>query len=308
MVPPRLERSILVVPASSARMIEKALASGADAVLVDLEDAVPPEHKAPSRANVVRALQDLDWTGRVCMFRINALDTPWAYGDLVEILESAGTVVDCVMVPKVGRIEDVTFVATLLDQLELAAGGGRRIGIEAQIETALGVVNVDLIAAASDRLEALVFGPGDYAASMGMPSTAIGVPDEWDARYPGHRWHYPMHRIVVAARARGLRAQDGPFAGVRDLEGFRRSCEVARAMGFDGKWCVHPAQVPIANEVFSPTEAEVIWARRVLEAYEQARRDGRGVLAVDGRMVDAASVRMAQAVVHKARQIRDVGA
>lgn len=303
MIYPRLERSILAVPASSPRMIEKAVASDADAVLIDLEDAVPPEQKESSRANVVRALCDLDWTGKIRTFRVNALDGPWAGGDLIEIGEAAADRVDCVTVPKVGCAEDVAFVGRLLGQIELRVQANRSIGITAQIETARGLVNVDQIAASTDRLEALAFGPGDYAASVGMPSAAIGAPDEWDARYPGHRWHYPMHRILVASRACGLRAQDGPFADVRDLAGFRRACEVARALGFDGKWCIHPAQVPIANEVFSPTEAEIAWARRVLEAYEDARREGRGILAVDGRMVDAASARMAEAVLHRARAI-----
>jgi citrate lyase subunit beta/citryl-CoA lyase len=275
-------------------MIEKALASEADMVFLDLEDAVAPAEKAAARANVIAAMQDLDWRGRPRVYRINGLDTPYCYRDLIEITEGTEGKVDLVIVPKVGRPEDVTVVATLLGQLELATGTTRRISIEAQIESASGLVACERIASVSDRLEALIFGPGDFAATVGMPSSAIGTPDDWDARYPGHRWHYAMARIAVAARAGGVRAIDGPYADFRDIDGLRRSCELARALGFDGKWCIHPAQIPIVNEVFTPAEAELAWARRVLAAYEEAAAAGRGAITLDGKMIDAANVRMAQ--------------
>jgi citrate lyase subunit beta/citryl-CoA lyase len=199
------------------------------------------------------------------------------------------------MVPKIQRPEDLHVVATLLYQIELSVGlepGG--IKIEAQLESAEGLVNVDGIARATQRLTALHFGPGDYAASVRMPQRSIGTMDEWDEVYPGHRFHYAMHRIVVAARAAGLRAVDGPVADHRDEEGLRESCLVARSLGFDGKWCIHPAQIETVNDVFSPTEEEVEWARKVVQAYEEANAAGRGAISVDGQMIDAASVRMAR--------------
>lgn len=301
-VPLRLERSVLAVPASSWRMVQRAVATEADLVFLDLEDAVAPSEKESARANVVRALRELDWGRKVRAFRMNALDTPWAYRDLVEVVEQAGEVLDLVIVPKVGRPEEVVFVDLLLTQIELHRGYARPVGVEVQIETPRGVLQADRIAGASPRLEALVFGPGDYAASIQMPMARIGVPDEHDRLYPGHRWGFAMHRLVAAARAEGLRAVDGPYADVRDREGFRRSCQVARALGFDGKWCIHPDQVPIANEVFTPSPEEVAWSLRVVEAYERALQEGQGAVALDGRMIDAASLRMAQVVVEKARQ------
>jgi len=276
-------------------MVEKALASGADGVFLDLEDAVAPGSKAGARGDVVGALRELDWGGRRTIYRVNALDTGWFYRDLIEVVEEAGEHLDAVLLPKIQRSEDVHVAATLLTQLELACGlenGG--IKLEAQIENAEGLVNIDAIAHASDRLEALHFGPGDFAASLRMPQTSIGTMDEWDEAYPGHRFGYVMQRIVVAARAAGLRALDGPVADYGDEEGLRKSCLLARSLGFDGKWCIHPAQIPIVNEVFSPTEAEVQWAKKVVAAYEEANAAGSGAVSVDGMMVDAASVRMAR--------------
>jgi len=276
-------------------MVEKALASEADAVFLDLEDAVAPDDKAPARRDVAQALQELDWRGRPTLYRANALDTPFFYRDLIEIIEEAGDAVDAVMVPKVSRPEDLHVAATLLAQLELATGlEPGKIKLEAQIESAEGLTNVDAIARATDRLEALHFGPGDFAASLRMPQTSIGVVDEWDEAYPGHRAGYAMQRIVVAARAAGVRVLDGPVADYGDEEGLRRSCLIARSLGFDGKWCIHPAQIGTVNEVFSPTEREVEWAKRVVAAYERANAAGSGSVSVEGQMVDAASIRMAR--------------
>lgn len=300
--PARLERSMLSVPGASAKMIEKAVASAADAVMLDLEDAVPAAGKPAARPIVAHALRSLDWGGKIRLFRINALDTVWAYRDLIEVVEAAGPSIDAIMVPKVGRPEDIAFVDILLTQIEGALGLNRRIGIEAQIESASGLLNAERIAFASPRLEALVFGPGDYAASMRMPLDAIGALDEWDEAYPGHRWHYAMQRIVAAARAAGLRAQDGPLADYKDLDGLRRVARIARAIGFDGKWCIHLAQIAVVNEVFSPTPRELVWARRVVDAYEAAGREGRGVVTLDGTMIDMASVRMAQAALDRERR------
>jgi citrate lyase beta subunit len=290
----RIERSELAVPASNPRMIDKALASAADVAFLDLEDAVAPAKKEAARANVVATLRDKDWHGKPGAFRINALDSPFCYRDLIEVVEAAGDHLDLVVVPKVNRPEDVHVVATLLGQIEQGVGIDHRIGIEVQIESAEGLVNCERIAAASPRIEAVIFGPGDFAASVGMPLAQIGVPDEWDDVYPGHRWHYPMSRLLIAGRAAGIRVIDGPFADFRDDDGFRRSCRIARALGLDGKWCIHPGQIAIANDVFTPSVAEIAWARQVMDAYETATAAGLGAIAVDGKMIDAASIRMAE--------------
>src|SRR5918998_39734 len=291
----RAPRSILAVPASNLEMAEKALASAADAVFLDLEDAVAPDEKEGARGNIVRALRELDWHDRPTLYRANALDTPYFYRDLVEVVEEAGDRLEIVMIPKVQRPEDLHVAATLLSQIEMAVGlEAGKVELEAQIESAEGLVNVDGIASATERLTALHFGPGDFAASVRMPQTNIGTMDEWDEAYPGHRFHYAMQRIVVAARARGLRALDGPVADYRDEEGLRESCLISRSLGFDGKWCIHPAQIEAVNEVFSPTEREVEWARKVVAAYERASAAGTGAISVDGQMIDAASIKMAR--------------
>jgi citrate lyase subunit beta/citryl-CoA lyase len=288
-------RSLLAVPATRRKMAEKALASDADAVFLDLEDAVAPDSKAAARGDVVSALKELDWQGRLRLYRANALDTPYFYRDLIEVVEKAGDSLDAVMIPKVNRPEDLHAASTLLSQLELAMDLDRgKIKLEAQIESAEGLTNVDSIASATGRLEALHFGPGDFAASVSMPQTSIGVMDEWDEEYPGHRFHYAMQRIVVAARAAGLRVLDGPVADYGDEEGLRRSCLIARSLGFDGKWCIHPAQIAVVNETFSPTVKEVDWAKKVVAAYEEANATGSGSVSVDGQMVDAASIKLAR--------------
>ncbi|MGN6675198.1 MAG: HpcH/HpaI aldolase/citrate lyase family protein [Thermomicrobiales bacterium] len=303
-MPARLPRSYLLVPAANPAMIAKAARSAADAVCIDLEDAVAPDQKEASRAHVVQALRELDWGPRLRLYRINGLDTPFAYRDLIEVVEAAGDRLDLIIVPKVNRPEDVAFVDTLLTQIELRQGFSQRIGIEAQIETALGCVNAAAIAASSSRLDALIFGMGDYAASVRMPLDSIGEPDDNDRRYPGHRWHYVMSQLVNAARAYDKRAIDGPFAGLRDPEGFRATCETARALGFDGKWCIHPSQLAATNELFAPPAAQVAWARTVLDEYMRATAEGRGALAVQGKMIDAASLRMARMIVERAEAAR----
>lgn len=288
-------RSLLAVPATRRKMAEKALASAADAVFLDLEDAVAPDSKAAARRDVVSALKELDWQGRLKLYRANALDTPYFYRDLIGVVEEAGGALDAVIVPKVNRPEDLHVVSTLLSQLELAMDLEKdRIKIEAQIESAEGLVNAGEISRATDRLTALHFGPGDFAASVSMPQSSIGVMDEWDEAYPGHRFHYAMQSIVVAARAAGLRVLDGPVADYGDEEGLRRSCLIARSLGFDGKWCIHPAQIEIVNEGFSPTAREVDWAKKVVAAYEEANVASSGSVSVDGQMVDAASIKLAR--------------
>ena len=300
----RLERSTLYVPASRPAMIEKAAASDADAVCIDLEDAVIVDEKAASRANVVRAFLELDFGRKLKAFRINALDTPFAYRDLIEVVESAGDRIDVVMMPKAHLPQDVRFVCMLLTQIEHAKGFTRQIGLEAQIESAKGFMWLREIAEASPRLQALIFGPGDYSATMQMPVANIGELDENDHLYPGHRWHAVMHAVVAAARANGLRAIDGPYAGYRDTSGLERSARIARVMGFDGKQCIHPSQIPVVHRIFSPSAEEVAHAKAVVAAYDEATKAGRGAIGKDGKMIDYANIRMARALLKKVEGAR----
>ena len=299
----RLTRSQLFVPASKPAMIRKAAASAGDAVCIDLEDSVTPAEKEPSRANVIGALKEIDFGHRVRMFRINALDTPFAYRDLVDVVEAAGDRIDVVMIPKVGSARDLQFVDTLLTQIEAHIRMSRPIGLEAQIETASGFIHAAEIASASPRLEALIFGAGDYAASMHIPSAAIGEADEHDEIYPGHRWHAVMHTIVAASRANDLRCLDGPYAGYSDETGLARACRIALAIGFDGKQCIHPAQLAAVNATFTPSLEEVTKAGAVLKAYEAAAAAGQGAATHDGRMIDAANLRMARTILERHRII-----
>lgn len=288
---------MLFVPGNQPRMIAKAAASAADAVCLDLEDAVPVTEKAASRAPVIQALRELDFGPRLRLFRINGVDTGFAYRDVVDVVEAVGDRLDLVMLPKASSAGDVEFLDRLLTQIEISRGWQPgRIGIEAQIETAAGFVNCRAIAAASPRLEALIFGAGDFAASMHMPSTGIGDFDADDALYPGHRWHAVMQTIVACARAYGLRAIDSPYAAFKDTAGFERSCRIARALGFDGKQCIHPAQIETTHAVFTPTPEAAEHARRVVEAYAAAAATGRGAVSLEGKMIDAANLRLAEAV------------
>lgn len=295
----RLERSMLYVPASRPAMIEKAAASDADAVCIDLEDAVVDDEKIASRANVVRAFRELDFGRKIKAFRINGLDTPFAYRDLIEVVEEAGDRIDVVMMPKAHLPQDVRFVCMLLTQIEHARGFERQIGLEVQIESAKGFMWLREIAEASPRLQALIFGPGDYSATMQMPVANIGELDENDHIYPGHRWHAVMHSVVAAARANGLRAIDGPYAGYKDTAGLEQSSRIARVMGFDGKQCIHPSQIPVVHRIFSPSADEVAHARGVVAAYDEAAKAGRGAIGKDGKMIDYANIRMAKALLKK---------
>lgn len=232
--------------------------------------------------------------------RVNALDTMWTYGDVIEVVERAGHAVDVLMLPKTRGAADVRFMDQLLTQVEARHALTRRIGIDAQIESARGFLELREIANASPRLEGLVFGMGDYAASMHMPLASIGVMDNHDAAVPGHRWHAVMHGIVAAARAHGLRCMDGPYANYRDDVGLARAAALARALGFDGKQCIHPGQLPAVNAAFTPSSDEIAWARRVVEAYERSLAEGRGAVGSEGMMIDAANLRMARVTLQAA--------
>ena len=290
---------MLFVPGSRPAMFAKAAASAADAVCLDLEDSVLPEDKLAARAYVSLALKEIDFGHRVRMVRINSLDSDYADRDLMELMESAGEHIDVVMVPKVASAADVGFVDDVMTRIEDARSLPRRVGIEAQIESAAGFLYVREIASASPRLESLIFGPGDFAASMQMPATGIGEMDAHDAAYPGHRYHAVMLMIVAAARANGLRCMDGPYAGYTDTAGLVRACEIALALGFDGKQCIHPGQLATVNAAFSPSDEEVARATALVKAYEAAMAEGRGAASYQGRMIDAASLRMAQVILRR---------
>ena len=302
----RSRRSCLSVPGSSPRMLAKAPTLPADEVFMDLEDSVAPQAKEPARANVRRALAGGRWAGKTVGVRINGVATRWCYRDIIDVVEPGllgpgpeRGVLDVIVVPKVEQASDIVFVdrlVTMIEQTALASGGqqvagARRIGIEAQIETAAGLRNIHEIAHASARLEALVFGPADMSASLGLPATTGGLPV---AGYPGDHWHWVLETILVAAREAGLDAVDGPWLRIEDLEGFRASAVRARALGYDGKWALHPTQIDVLNEVFTPAQEEFDRASAMIEAYEHAiSAEGRGAVMFGNEMIDEASRKMA---------------
>ena len=290
----RLRRSELATPASSEKMIAKAAASDADLVFLDLEDAVAPAEKEAARANVVRALRDLDWGRKLRAVRVNGADTRWAHDDVLAVVGEAGDRLDLMILPKVKAARDVWFFETLLDQLEAKLGLGRRIGLEVLIEEAAALARVEEIAACSPRLEALILGFGDLSASQGVRLALAST-------YPGDLWHHARARMIVAARAHGLDAIDGPFANFRDPDGYRREATWAAALGAVGKWAIHPSQIEIANDVFAPTEQEIALARRMCEAYRAAEARGAGAAGAGGILVDAAAIRIFEAVLERAR-------
>ena len=300
----RLHRSELAVPGSSPKMFEKAIASNADVVFLDLEDAVSPQDKIPSRQNIIKAIKEMNWKekGKTISIRINSLDTHYMYRDVIEIVEEVGEKIDTILIPKAGSASDVYMVDCLLTQIEDNKKFKNKIGIECLIETALGMSNIKEIAKSSERLEALHFGVADYAASLKARTVIIGGlnPD-----YPGDQWHHGLSQLVMTCRAYGLRAIDGPFGDFNDKDAYIASAKRAAAIGFDGKWAIHPSQIDLANEVFSPPEKEVNKAIRILEELEKAANEGKGAAQLDGRMIDAASARMAENVVNINNQIKN---
>tara|TARA_B100000965_G_scaffold350713_1_gene324782 strand:+ start:92 stop:1030 length:939 start_codon:yes stop_codon:yes gene_type:complete len=293
----RLQRSELAVPGSSPKMFEKALNSSADYVFLDLEDAVSPNDKVTARENTIKALKDFDWRGKgkTISVRINGLDTHYMYRDLVDIVEQVGDKLDTVLVPKAGTASDVYMVDCILTQIETSKKLKNKIGIECLIETALGMTNIKEIAQSSGRLEALHFGVADYAASLRARTVVIGGlnPD-----YPGDQWHHGLSKMVMTCRAYGLRAIDGPFGDFNDPEAYIAAAKRGAAIGIEGKWAIHPSQIDLANKVFSPPEAEVNKAKRILEELDKAAKEGKGAAQLDGRMIDAASARMAENIVN----------
>ena len=293
----RLRRSELSTPGSSDKMLEKAPTSDADFVFLDLEDAVAPNEKVAARAKVVHALRSHDWGRKTRAVRINNVQSEWCFEDVIHVVEEAGDCLDVIIIPKVMTAEDVRWVDTLISQIEKKHRWERRIGIEVLIEEVEAMINAAPIAKSTPRLEALIFGPGDFSASQGLrPDAAGGVSKD----YPGDVWHYARNQVLIAARAAGIDAVDGPFADFRDEEGYRRECTRAAVLGFSGKWCIHPSQIAIANEVFSPAPGHVERARKMIAAMEEAEEKGLGAVAVDGVMVDAASARLMRNITRRA--------
>lgn len=311
----RLHRSELAVPGSNPRMLEKAPTSGADVVFLDLEDAVAPDDKEQARKNIISALNTYDWSKCAVSIRINGLDTHYCYRDIVDVVEQAGDKLDTILIPKVGTPADILFVDTMLSQIE-AAKNLKPVNLHILIETALGMANVEQIAqTCPERLEAMVFGVADYAASTHARTTQMGggnanyaVLTDADEngkrqRHWGDQWHFAISRMVVACRAYGLRPIDGPFGDISDPEGYASVARSVAALGVEGKWAIHPSQIPLANEVFTPSEPEIERAQRILTLMEEAAAQGKGAVSLDGRLIDAASIRQAQVLVDKSSQI-----
>ena len=298
----RLQRSELAVPGSSPEMFEKALNSKADYIFLDLEDAVSPMDKITARQNVIKGLKELNWKekGKTISVRINSPDTHYMYRDLIDIVEEVGDKLDTILLPKAGTASDVYMIDCLLTQIETNKKLENKIGIECLIETALGMSNIKEIAKSSERLEALHFGVADYAASLRARTVVIGGlnPD-----YPGDQWHHGLSQLVMTCRAYGLRAIDGPFGDFNDPDAYVEAAKRGAAIGIEGKWAIHPSQIDLANKVFSPPPSEVTKAKRILEELDKAAKAGKGAAQLDGRMIDAASARMAENIVNIDKQI-----
>ena len=316
--PLRLYRSKLFVPGSRPALFEKAAAGPADVVCLDLEDAVAPSDKDAARANIVQALNDVDWKGKTVTVRINGLDTHYCYRDVLALVEKGGEALDAIMIPKVGTAADVYAIDMLISQASLHVGRKKMIGLEVIIETVLGLTNIDAIAGSSSRLESLHFGAADYAASQGMRTTNIGGGNAdyvvlTDAETEGAArnkhwndlWHYPMFRMTQAARAHGLMAIDGPFGDYSDPEGFRVQAMRTAILGCEGKWAIHPSQVVLANEIYTPPAKEVERAQAILVAMKEAQEKGLGAVALKGVLIDAASIRQAHVIVKQMEMIRE---
>ena len=311
----RLNRSELAVPGSNPDMFEKAAKSSVDVIFLDLEDAVAPDQKEQARKNIIEGLNDIDWGNKIMSVRINGLDTHYMYRDVVDLIEQAPDKLDLIMIPKAGTAADIYAIDMLVTQAEDAMKCKKRIGFEMIIETALGMQNVHEIAAASKRNESLHFGVADYAASTKAKTTVIGGPNPnyhvlTDPDGDGNRevhwgdmWHYAVARMVVATRANGLRPIDGPFGDFNDPDGYIAQANRSATLGCEGKWAIHPSQIDLANQVFSPTEEETTKAQRILDAMAEATKAGKGAVTLDGRLIDIASIKQAEVMVAKAKQI-----
>lgn len=312
----RLHRSELAVPASSQHLFEKAATSKADVVFLDFEDSVAPAQKNVARKLAIGALNEINWGDKTVAVRVNGLDTKWGWRDIVDVAHSCPRL-DLILLPKAGGARDIEFVETLLNGIESDIGREDPIGIEALIETALGLANVEDIARSSQRLEALIFGVGDFIISMQTPDRVVGSintdyavltdmgTDNQRHRYYNDQWHYAMARIAAACHAYGLRPIDGPYTNFCDKEGYKASAGRARSLGFDGKWAIHPDQIEWANEVYTPSKEAVAWAESVSAAMQEASAIGRGAIKVNGELVDLAHLKMTNNILERSRLIRE---
>ena len=296
----RIQRSELAVPATSQQFFEKAARGPADSIFLDLEDAVAPSRRDEARANAVAALNDIDWGDKTVSVRVNGLTTPWAIADLLAVARCPR--LDMVLMPKIESAADVVFVDRLLTGLELEQPRAKPLGIEILIETTKGLANVEAIAAASPRLECIIFGVGDYSIELENFDTVFGAPNpDYQVAGAGNdQWHFALARIANACRAYGLRPIDGPFTNYGDPDAYRQSAIRARALGFEGKWAIHPSQVAIANEVFSPTPAQVEWARRIARVMEAEAAKGSGAIGMDNILIDRAHVKLSEKILARA--------
>ena len=307
--PARLNRCQLFGPGSRTQLFEKMAGSAADVINLDLEDSVAPDDKEQARRNVIQAIGDVEWGNKTLSVRINGLDTPFWYRDVVDLLEQASDRLDSIMIPKVGNAADIYAVDALVTAAERAKGRTKPIAFEVIIESAAGISHVEEIAAASSRLQAMSLGAADFAASMGMATTGIGGTQEnyymahAGQKYWADPWHWAQAAIVAACRTHGVLPVDGPFGDFSDQEGFRAQALRSATLGMVGKWAIHPSQVALANEIFSPGEKAVAEAREILAAMDEAQRSGAGAAVYKGRLVDIASIRQAQVIVRQAELI-----
>ncbi len=298
-------RSNLSVPGHVKKMHSKALNCEADVIMLDLEDSVPANKKHEARRIVIQSLRDLNWGSKTVTVRINAPDTPFAHKEIIEIVENAGERLDAIVVPKINHPGDVHFISRLLDGVEMGCHFKKKINIEASIETAKGLEAVSKIAKASSRIKTLVFGVADYSDSIGARLVSLSGHGENEEKiYPGHRWHYPLSKIVATAKANDLLAIDAPFGSFKDMEGLKRSAALASALGCDGKWVIHPDQIEIVNEIFTPSPKEIERAQLIQDTVKKAGNTGRGAVAIDGKMMDQATLRLAKKILDQAAHLK----
>jgi malyl-CoA/(S)-citramalyl-CoA lyase len=301
----KMRRTILSVPGNVEKMHKKAENSNADVIMFDLEDSVSINQKDVARELIVKSINEFDFSDKIISFRINICESGFAYRDILYVVENCENKIDSLVIPKVNDEKDIHFVDKLLSGIEQNLNLSKPISIEASIETAKGLMNIEKIAVSSERLISLVFGIADYSASVGAKNVSIsGHGENEEQHYPGHRWHYPLSRIVMTAKANNLLAIDAPFGNFRDIEGLKKSASISRALGMSGKWAIHPDQIDIINQVFTPDDEEIMLAEKIIDAYEAANREGRGSVAVDGRMIDNATLNLAQITIEMTKSMR----
>ncbi|GAB6161096.1 CoA ester lyase [Desulfothermus naphthae] len=299
-----LQRSTISVPSNREKMLIKSMGLNADFIMYDLEDSVSLEEKDKARRMLIDFLSSEDLQDKVISYRINEVESPFAYKDVIEVIENVGNKIQSVVIPKVESERHIIWIDVLLTQIEESIGLNKKIEIEPSIETAKGILNIKEIVNASERIRSLVFGIADYTVSLGMFFKGFSGHGEEEEFYPGHRFHYPMSVIAVAAKAKGVLAIDAPYGNFKDLEGLKRSCLISKYLGFDGKWAIHPSQIEIINKVYSPDEEDIQRCKKIVNTYEESIKTGKGSASIDGRMIDGATYRLAKSILDKAHKIK----